>query len=183
MKEADSLFTTENVNTLIKTFKKTYELDIGLINPDGSGAKLSPVGALALSNEISKMLTSKKLFDVYDAMGVECKPDDLIQAWNDLMPKFGFEYCRGLGSNKHLKNFINSTEFLKVKGQWEDLFIEVSRSSFLKGNNKRGWKASLLWLVDYDNALRVLNGEFKNGEMVGSFKGFSDEFLKEVGEK
>lgn len=42
----------------------------------------------------------------------------------------------------------------------ESLFYKAGASSFLRGENKSGWKASLGWLLEPDNALKVLRGDY-----------------------
>lgn len=89
-------------------------------------------------------------------------PDEIVQAWND---RFGqvLGYCHGLGAAKHRDNFFTSAGFLTSKDDWVRLFDKVEESDLLMGKGDKGWKASLLWLVNYDNALRVLSDEFKSG--------------------
>lgn len=90
-------------------------------------------------------------------------PDDLVQLWNDTMPSVGLEYCRGLGSGKHLENYIEAQKFLPSLGDWKEV-LEICRKekTLNSGDNKINWKVNLLWLVDYDNCLKVLNGNFKS---------------------
>ncbi len=91
-------------------------------------------------------------------------PDDIIQLWNDEMPQHGFEYCRGLGSGKHLHNAIESMGFLQEKKSWHELFTTCIKAQTLNGDNNLNWRVSLTWLVDYDNAIKVLNGNYKQKE-------------------
>lgn len=46
-----------------------------------------------------------------------------------------------------------------------ELFVKAERSDFLKGlrkTNGRDWKATFGWLIDVDNATKVLEGNFDN---------------------
>lgn len=44
---------------------------------------------------------------------------------------------------------------------WEDVFSKANQTPFLKGENDRGWKATLDWFVANDeNAVKVLEGKY-----------------------
>ena len=54
---------------------------------------------------------------------------------------------------------------------------KAEQSSFLKGKNKRGWKATFDWLIDEDNFSAVLDGNYDNYQTDnGSFD--TDEFFE-----
>ncbi len=40
------------------------------------------------------------------------------------------------------------------------LFKSAERSEFLKGKNKRGWKATFDWIIDPTNAAKIIDGNF-----------------------
>ena len=42
------------------------------------------------------------------------------------------------------------------------VFEKVSNSTFLKGDNDKGWKVSFDWLFDIDNFTTVLEGKYDN---------------------
>ena len=93
-------------------------------------------------------------------------PDQIVDLYNK---RFGKErgFCRGLGANKHLHNFLEAAFYLDTKEKWSELFDMVDKSEWLSGKisfkNRPAFKADLLWLVNYDNALKVLNGNFQEG--------------------
>jgi len=91
-------------------------------------------------------------------------PDDVVQLWNEFATKNNLKICRGLGSGKHLQNFIEAINWLKEKKDWDELFTLCGKSDFLMGKENGDWIVSLTWLVDYDNALKVLNGNFEKKE-------------------
>lgn len=41
-------------------------------------------------------------------------------------------------------------------------FEKVQESSFLKGDNERGWKASFDWVMKVDNLIKVIEGNYDN---------------------
>lgn len=110
-----------------------------------------------------KALVKEKVKDLDKGNRIALTPDTVVNLWNSAMgAKLG--YCKSLGANKHLKNFLDAVQFLNTEKSWLELFELCDQSDFLSGRTERGdWRASLTWLVDYDNALRVLNGEFKSG--------------------
>lgn len=89
-------------------------------------------------------------------------PDEVRISWNKFAIKNGFNQCAGIGSGKHLNNFLEAINFLPTLSDWEDLFNRCAKSNFLNGGAPSGWKVSFIWLCDYDNALKVLNGEFES---------------------
>jgi len=102
-------------------------------------------------------------------------PDDVSNLWNNAYGK-EFGYCHGFGGGKHLERVIESVKILDTTQKWDELFTKAMASKFLKGDNPSNWKVGLYWLINYDNALRVLADEF-NGENVtsGLFDGIKDD--------
>jgi biotin operon repressor len=99
--------------------------------------------------------------------------DDVIQLWNDTMPQHGFKYCRGLGGGEHLRNFVEATKWMQDKKSWQELFELCAKSNFLNGTDGK-WRVNLTWLVNYDNALKVFNGNFEDNE-----KSWLDDWAKQ----
>lgn len=52
---------------------------------------------------------------------------------------------------------------------WENYFNIVKGCSFLLGNNDRGWKADLRWLVNASNFAKVMNGNYEDTENGGIY--------------
>lgn len=87
-------------------------------------------------------------------------PDHVIDLWNQKMgSRFGMAV--GLGSGKHLANCLESLKYLKTKEAWENLFAKCEESAFLRGE-RTDWSVTLTWIIDYDNAIRVLGDEFND---------------------
>ncbi|MBU5424977.1 phage replisome organizer N-terminal domain-containing protein [Tissierella pigra] len=51
---------------------------------------------------------------------------------------------------------------------FEELFNNAESSNFLKGQNKRNWKANFDWLINDNNMAKVLEGRYKNEEGEGN---------------
>lgn len=89
------------------------------------------------------------------------RPDDVVQLWNETMTSNGDYFCHGLGSGEHLKNFIESIRWLPEITEWKHLFEKCKASKFLMGEQENStFRVSLTWLCDYDNCIKVLNGNF-----------------------
>ncbi len=48
---------------------------------------------------------------------------------------------------------------------WHSALAAIERSSFLCGDNDRGWKADFDWLVNPNNFLKVIEGKYGNGRV------------------
>jgi hypothetical protein len=92
-------------------------------------------------------------------------PDELTQTWNDVLSiKLG--YSHGIGVGEHLRNFLDARQFFDTPEKWRDYFVKISKEPFLLGENDKNWKATLQWAVNYDNALKVLDGAYDKSSSV-----------------
>lgn len=107
-------------------------------------------------------------------------PDDVINLYNkNFGEKLG--YCRGLGSGEHLNNFLEASSWLKDDADWQILFDKCKESDTLMGIDGK-WNVNLTWLVNYDNAIKVLNGNYDNGNSSNKITKVSDDILRMIGE-
>lgn len=88
------------------------------------------------------------------------EPDTVIQLWNDTMPKHGYPYAKTLGSGVYIREFLNARRYLKTVDDWRELFTKVIESQGNVSKND-GWIINLNWLVNHDNALKIINGNFR----------------------
>ena len=58
-------------------------------------------------------------------------------------------------SKKMIDDFSESINFIKSLDDWRETFTLVKQIPFLMGENKSNWKASLAWLLNYDNYLKA----------------------------
>ena len=102
-------------------------------------------------------------------------PDGVVQIWNNVLAaKLG--YSHGLGVGEHLKNFFEARQFLNTSEKWTSYFEKISSFSFLLGDNPKAWKVTLQWAVNYDNALKVLDGQYdKTTSAQKSLRAWFDE--------
>jgi hypothetical protein len=51
---------------------------------------------------------------------------------------------------------------IQTEYAWREFFEIVRKSDFLNGNNNRNWKANFSWLINYKNAVKVIEGNYNN---------------------
>lgn len=86
--------------------------------------------------------------------------DEVVTKWNELpIPKIA-KIHRGMTRYGLLQG--------RVKQYGEDAVIaaidNIGRSSFLQGQNKRGWQISFDWFVKPNNFTKVLEGQYNDGQ-------------------
>jgi hypothetical protein len=112
--------------------------------------------------EVEKNLPEIQPKDFRNSKGSKWTPDHVVDLWNGDLGKTN-GYVASLGGGTHFRNCLDAFQYLPDQKAWNGLFDVTKKSDFLMGKNTRGWKARLFWLVNYDNAARVLAGEFENG--------------------
>ena len=88
----------------------------------------------------------------------------IVDLWNTTCT--GFHRLTGL-SDKRMVKLKNRYEELSKMGEplplFRTLFEKMENSPFLKGDNRRGWKATFDWLVSNgENWRKVMEGNFDN---------------------
>ena len=88
----------------------------------------------------------------------------IVDLWNATCT--GFHRLTGL-SDKRMVKLKNRYEELSKMGEplplFRTLFEKMENSPFLKGDNRRGWKATFDWLVSNgENWRKVMEGNFDN---------------------
>lgn len=159
------------VRTVLKDLKTTHEVThkttrhfsmISITNWDSyqvgdttgdnlTTSKRQPNDNLTTTNKNDN--NKKNVKNVYKG---KYTPDDLVQYWNEKMTP-NFAYCHGLGSGSYLKKFIETVNYLQELSDWDDILDKVKSTEQFNGQNNLNWKASLIWLCDYDNVLKVIN--------------------------
>lgn len=126
-----------------------------------NSALKAPLNALKGAQDKDKD-KDKDIISINNASGMpRMTPDAVVQLWNTVAgPTLG--YCKSLGSGKHLQNFFAALEFLPDEQSWRDLFEKCLQSDFLSGKSDTNFVVSLTWLADFDNAVKVLNGNYRN---------------------
>ncbi len=86
---------------------------------------------------------------------------DLIQLWNNNFPSKPYK-ALSLGRGSHASNLAIITNFedFSTLAQWSSLFDIAKESKFLVDASWFG----LTWIIDHDNAIKVLNGQYSGAE-------------------
>lgn len=61
-----------------------------------------------------------------------------------------------------------------------DVFQKASQSSFLKGNNIRGWRADFDWLLKPDNMIKVMEGKYDDFSGRNQNIKYDDEYYRQL---
>lgn len=93
-------------------------------------------------------------------------PDHVANLWNQHLGK-ELGYQAGLGGGVHLKNTLEALQWLSTEQAWVELFDRIKTSDYLMGRAEgKTWKVDLTWIVNYDNAIKVLNGRYDNNALI-----------------
>lgn len=120
---------------------------------------------------------------------------------NNLEPEVNFQkladlFNRTIGANRkeytsltwcpnnliqELHQTLAVPEFQKLSF-WEKYFEKTKNSDYLNGKTRVNFKASLLWLIKLENAYKVLNGQYDNGNQQSN-SGISDELKAQMDQR
>lgn len=81
---------------------------------------------------------------------------NLIDQYNKISTIEKMFRSHAIGSDIHWNNFQNSIGFINKMEQWVEIFTKAFESKWLLGQT---W-FNFLWLLNYDNILKVQNGNF-----------------------
>ena len=145
--ETPVIVTETPVNVAISTQSKVKESkEKKEISPDGD-TKKAPEG-------LSSPSAHKPVFPYEKIVGM----------WNTTCT--GYHKLTGLSEKRKMK-LKNRIEEISKTGEplllFQTLFEKMQNSSFLKGDNRRGWKATFDWLISNgENWRKVLEGNYDN---------------------
>ncbi|MBI4208560.1 MAG: hypothetical protein HY538_02490 [Deltaproteobacteria bacterium] len=81
----------------------------------------------------------------------------LASLWNEI--------CKSLSPVRYVSSNRQRKEQLRLRERdekgWREVFQKIETSSFCRGENERGWRASYDWIIaNPDNALKVLERKY-----------------------
>jgi hypothetical protein len=89
-------------------------------------------------------------------------PEALLAEWNNAdLPKW-----RELNASRRTKAKARLRE--RPLSEWREVIERIARSSFCRGQNDRGWRASPDWLLQPDTAAKVLEGKYDDRPTPGA---------------
>lgn len=85
---------------------------------------------------------------------------------NDVVSKFIF-ICSNLQkpqklTSKRKRAILKAKKDIEEFGGWEKYFSCIASSDFLNGKNKDEWKAKFDWVLNPDNMVKIMEGNYKN---------------------
>ena len=88
---------------------------------------------------------------------LELKPEHVVEAWNDLAGRYGFSKAKLTDERRRkLRTRIRQCSV----DEFTEAIAAFDRSSFLRGENDRGWKPNLDWLLEPRNFTKVQEGAY-----------------------
>lgn len=85
---------------------------------------------------------------------------------NDVVSKF-ISICSNLQkpqklTSKRKRAILKAKKDIEEFGGWEKYFSCIASSDFLNGKNKDEWKAKFDWVLNPDNMVKIMEGNYKN---------------------
>ncbi len=100
----------------------------------------------------------------------------IVELYNDTCgAAFGMVTSLSIQRKKHLK--ILFRDLNHDLDTIRHLFIKAKESDFLRGHNKRSWRATFDWLIKINNAVKVLDGNYDNKHTGGELEAVFARFL------
>jgi hypothetical protein len=91
-----------------------------------------------------------------DALSLE----ELVERWNQIP---GIVHCRG-PTDKRRRAFRARMQDRAWREGLDDALAGIVASSFLRGENGRGWKADIDWFLKPDSLTKVLEGKYADAD-------------------
>ena len=134
-------------------------------NADDMATAWQPLGnQAATQRSIEKYSIDKKS---KEKEREEEKARQIAELFNTLCPSFS--KVKVLSDS--MKEDISESLLKFSESDISTAFEKAEKSSFLKGDNERKWKASFDWLIKAENIAKVLNGNYDNNEAKGNNHG------------
>lgn len=96
----------------------------------------------------------------------ETIPQAMVKAWQRHINNEELYLTK---KRKHLLEAVLELYFDNNLPKWEDFCLRIKAASFLMGGGPRKWYATLDWILDEANLVKVLEGNFEDPEMTGVF--------------
>lgn len=111
-----------------------------------------------------------KFSDLKENSSNETIPQAMVKAWQCHINNEELFLTK---KRKRLLSAVLEIYFDNKLPKWENFCLRIKASAFLMGEGPRKWKATLDWILDEVNLVKVLEGNFDDPEMAGVFSGKS----------
>jgi uncharacterized protein YdaU (DUF1376 family) len=85
--------------------------------------------------------------------------DEVLEAWQDRMVPLGYAAIRKLTPERRRRLKARIREYPDLD-DWQRAFSALERSTFLKGDNDRGWRADFDFLLQPKSFTKLLEGSY-----------------------
>lgn len=92
----------------------------------------------------------------------DCPHQKIIDLYHENCPKLARVKIWNDKRKKHLLARWREDQKFQDLEFWEKYFKYVNRSDHLTGNNDRGWRATLEWLINPSNFVKVIEGNYQS---------------------
>ena len=180
--------TFKRTTPYIQTYDKRY---IQTYHPGTTGCKTNTKNTTKTTytktttssrNDLEDLKTENHPSDDEEEVKKNWKPDfeKIRERWNRI---------EGLNKVSNLNPGSHTQRIRLLKARLKDYPLDdfmtaldnIEKSSFLRGENNRGWKITFDWLVNEGNFIKVLEGNYKNAEpKVNDFMAELDAMAEEA---
>ncbi|OEU68482.1 MAG: hypothetical protein BBJ57_07330 [Desulfobacterales bacterium PC51MH44] len=108
-----------------------------------------------------------------------CPQKKIISLYNKILFELPRVESWPKASASHLMARWREDPKRQLLENWEKFFYFVKESKFLMGNNNRGWKADLFWLVRPTNFAKVLSQKYHDKDKSNPYEEFINESIEE----
>lgn len=100
-----------------------------------------------------------RIEDHVDSQSESNTNNDFLKAWNE-KANVGLARVERLTDKRKaaIKRFLKA----HTEADWERIITEINGSDFLSGRGGQTWKASFDWAINVNNAVKVLEGNYRN---------------------
>ena len=129
-------------------------------NPVGSEPVASPIPDVTLTTNHKPLTINQDIVSSNEdkSSGDDLTVDDVVSAWNELAEQCGLAKVVKLSDTrrKHIRLRIKEYD----AEDWSKAMGAIYRSSFLRGDNERGWKADFDFLLQPKSFLKLVEGSY-----------------------
>ena len=86
------------------------------------------------------------------------KPEHVVEVWNENAPVWGLKPIRKLTPARRRKLSTRIRE--NTIDEFTEAIAAIGRSSFLRGENGRGWRADFDWMLEPRNFTKLTEGTY-----------------------
>jgi hypothetical protein len=89
-----------------------------------------------------------------------CSVKEFVEAWNLKAKPVGLSACKAITKSRTAKIKTRLNEHPDIK-YWEHILLKITQNNFLLGENNRGWRITIDWLIDNDTRyVKILEGAY-----------------------